>query len=159
MGLITARIFHTELPRFVAESNRIEGIGQVTNKEILAHEDFLELDKITVSKLEALVSVLQPGAVLRKEKGMDVRVGNHRPPSGCPAMRGWLDDLLMSFYDDNPPKPVWTHKQYESLHPFTDGNGRSGRALWLWQTIQLTGKFPTLPFLHQWYYDSLGANR
>ena len=28
---------------------------------------------------------------------------------------------------------AWTaHCEYEALHPFTDGNGRSGRAIWLW---------------------------
>jgi hypothetical protein len=37
--------------------------------------------------------------------------------------------------------------------PTTDGNGRSGRALWLWC---MRGRAP-LGFLHQFYYQTLGA--
>ena len=47
-----------------------------------------------------------------------------------------------------------THVRYELLHPFLDGNGRSGRALWLW----LMGQAP-LGFLHTFYYQTLSAAR
>ena len=72
---------------FVRESNRIEGIGrEPTEQEVNAHRDFLKLQFIRVEDLENLVSVLQPGAKLREEAGMDVRVGDYVAPRGGPEI-------------------------------------------------------------------------
>ena len=48
------------------------------------------------------------------------------------------------------------HVQYERLHPFTDGNGRSGRALWAWQMMRRREGL-ALGFLHRFYYQTLVA--
>jgi Fic family protein len=51
--------------------------------------------------------------------------------------------------------PFAAHVRYEHLHPFTDGNGRSGRAIWAWQMLyQGRGEIP-LGFLHHFYYQSI----
>ena len=140
-----------DLIDFVAESNRIEGMGHPTEIEITAHENLLKLEKLTVVDLEVFVGLAQPTAILRRKVGLDVWVGVGGQSPGGHAIEIKLKELL----DDanfGVIHPHEIHLRYEMLHPFTDGNGRSGRAIWLWQH---NGVAP-LGFLHQFYYDTLG---
>ena len=152
------------LVSFVRESNRIEGITRNPREsELSAHETLLGLDVVTVADLTAFVAIVQPGAVLRNRPGLDVRVGNHNPPRGGPDIVPALERILRYAHGPQPvaggvyhAPPFVTHHEYETLHPFTDGNGRSGRALWAWQMIR-EEIWPgiRLGFLHAWYYQSL----
>lgn len=147
------------LREFVRESNRIEGIErEPTTTEIEAHKEFLRYKTITVPRLKQFVSVVA-GASLRDQPGMDVRIGSHVPIPGGPRVRELLDGILFGV---NHPTwdlgPYSTHLDYEELHPFTDGNGRSGRVLWAWQ-MQRDGLDPFgLPFLWRWYYQTLDTS-
>ena len=143
----------TDLKAFVRESNRIEGIErEPLPEEVAALEHFLGLENIEVRDLELLVETFQPGARLRNKPYMDVMVGNYiAPPGGpniAPALQSILDDVWRG-------DPYTIHQQFEHLHPFQDGNGRSGRALWLWM-MEHQGGAP-LGFLHTYYYQSLAA--
>jgi hypothetical protein len=134
--------------QFIIESNRIEGIvREPTTAEREEFKRFLSLRVITVAELEQFVNICQPGAVLRERTGLNVRVGSATPPPGGPHIRRGLEKLLTV-----EVPPYVRHVAYELLHPFTDGNGRSGRALWAWQMQ----KFP-LGFLHTYYYQSLAT--
>lgn len=145
-----------DLVSFVRESNRIEGIIREPHQmEVEVTRDFLGLNSLTVPSLVTLVQTLQPGARLRAAVGLDVRVGNHLPPEGGPHIR----KLLQSFLEAMPNyTPHSAHVAYETLHPFTDGNGRSGRAIWAWQMVRAGSEIP-LGFLHQFYYQTLAASR
>jgi len=140
---------------FVKESNAIEGINRVPlPSEIKEFKRFLVLDKVTLTDIVTFVAIYQPNARLRDRIGLDVWVGNHKPPRGCPEIREQLIQLLDEASGVSYKTPFQLHVEYETLHPFTDGNGRSGRALWAWQMQDLS-----LGFLHRFYYQSLDSSR
>ncbi len=141
---------------FVRESNRIENIlRQPTKEEMNEHNKFISLPIITIQHLVDFVGVYQPEARLRDRAGLNVRVGQHIPPAGGQQIAYKLQELLDNVDSMTPHE---AHVEYETLHPFTDGNGRSGRALWAWHMMQIEGAYP-LGFLHHFYYQSLGGSR
>jgi Fic family protein len=139
---------------FIRESNRIEGIlREPTQAEIDAYVEFMQLDELTITNLEKYVKAIQPNAVLRQHTGLDVRVGNYYPPKGGQKILHELANLLDRINEDmfmSKCDIFKTHVEYEQLHPFTDGNGRSGRMIWWWQM-----KGSQIGFLHQFYYQTL----
>lgn len=143
---------------FVRESNKIEGIlRDPSEEEIDEARRFILLHSITVADLEQFVGVYQPNARLRVKVGMNVEIRKggmvvHRPPAGAPKIKKELQAILDDIGRDSPFR---THQRYENLHPFMDGNGRSGRMLWLW----CHGGDAPHGFLHHWYYESLSAWR
>ena len=156
ISLIADFFMREKAIRFITESNLIEGIDRdPTQVEIECHIDFLRKPTIRVLDLEQFVNVYQPGALLREEVGRDVRVGNHIPPPGGISIFYALEDLLVGIDDLTPYE---AHCRYETLHPFTDGNGRSGRMLWAWHMTKRGANVPS-EFLRLFYYQALDEGR
>ncbi len=143
------------LDDFMVESNRIEGIEETTPEQVAATARFLSRKELTISDIVDLVAVYQPNARPRFVAGLNVRVGDHVPMRGGPnvqkAMQAILDVVNCGFHSGHIAHE--SHVNYEYVHPFTDGNGRSGRALWLW-VMGGINKAP-LGFLHHFYYQTL----
>ena len=146
------------LTLFVRDSNAIEGIlRDPADNELEAHRRLLACDYLTRKSVEDFVFDIC-GKKLRSEPGMNVRVGPHLPPLGGPEIAAELV-LLLESINRRMVDRFEAHVRYETLHPFQDGNGRSGRAIWAWMMQREGRNSFELPFLHRWYYDSLEASR
>ena len=151
-----------DIEKFVMESNEIENIHGIPTKKVIeaTYNLIYKPTDLVIWDLELFQAAIcerkQPH-LLRESEGMDVRVGGHRPPPGGHHIRVKLEKILTKATISLDP---WqTHCEFETLHPFTDGNGRTGRALWAWQ-MQKLGRDPfALPFLHRFYYQTLEHSR
>lgn len=99
-------------------------------KKILRHGDILELHRILAG------DVMDQGEA-GKYRMISVRVGVYQPPP-ADAVSGLMFELLEWWNTASRElSPVLSsailHDRFEAIHPFADGNGRTGRALALWE--------------------------
>ena len=105
-------------------------IEKRVNKKPITHEDIL--------KLHAIIGgmVMDQGRAGRY-RDIRVRVGRYLPPP--PEQVSGLMSELLGWWNEEASKwsPVVTsviiHYRFEEIHPFADGNGRTGRTLALWE--------------------------
>lgn len=99
-------------------------------KKKLSHEDVFRLHAIIAG------AVMDQGEAGRY-RTIRVRVGNYVPPP--PDEVSGLMFELLEWWNGAAAKvsPVLSsailHHRFEAIHPFADGNGRTGRALALWE--------------------------
>ena len=148
-------VTRTNVFSFLKESLAIEGIHRnPTSDEIDITVEFLSLPEITVQDVCNLQAIYEPDMPIRDQVGMNVRVGGHFPKKGGPEIRNLLATIVR-WANENVANPWDVHCDFEELHPFMDGNGRTGRILLAWH-MRRAGKDPfSLSFLHRWYYQTL----
>lgn len=99
-------------------------------KKAIRHADILELHRILAGE------VMDQGEA-GKYRMISVRVGQYHPPP-ADAVSGLMFELL-EWWNTASRKlsPVLSsailHYRFEAIHPFADGNGRTGRGLALWE--------------------------
>ncbi len=96
----------------------------------ISHEDMFRLHKILAAQ------VMDQGEAGRY-RTIRVRVGSYLPPRP-EDVSGLMFELLDWWNQDSTTlSPVLSsailHYQFEAIHPFADGNGRTGRLLALWE--------------------------
>ena len=147
----------------IRQSNLIEGIDDPAEDQqsLLAWTYLFEQDIITQEVLLELhrLVVLNQKDLQPTERGqfrtIQVYVGNHVPPHPADILSMitvWLYELQN---DDHPIGPKQMHIDFETIHCFVDGNGRTGRMLMWWQQIKKHNHEPTLLKAdeRQDYYD------
>lgn len=113
--------------------NYFAGLRYVEKRAVKArivHDDILELHRLLAG------DVMDQGEAGRY-RSMQVRVGRYVPPP--PHEVSGLMFELLEWWNKEAAKlsPVLSssilHYRFEAIHPFADGNGRTGRALALWE--------------------------
>ncbi len=131
---------------FEAFSSKLEGIDPQT-KEVLRYREALWEGHGTMKRRQILSTNLfimiyniikKTTAGIRKTPGTRIADGEgqivYTPPEGENLIRDKLknlEDFIHDETDDIDPliKLAVIHYQFEAIHPFTDGNGRTGRIL------------------------------
>jgi hypothetical protein len=124
--------FNQRVIDFVRENNRLAGIlRDPSPAEIGAHRGLLAARTLRVENLQMFVRHVETDARLREHDW----TGGRQRSYGRRTMYEDLEDLLLRSGEDLWP-PELLQQRYMQLRPFTDANGRSGRALWLRQVEQ-----------------------
>ncbi len=152
------------MKKHIRESNLIEGIDdpRFDKQGMVAWEFLSQQSHIThydICKVQKILTLLQDD-LRPDERGyyrkVPVWIGGHKLLNHgllAALMENWVLDLEKT-------DPKIAHIRFEKIHPFIDGNGRTGRMLMWWHEIKL-GKEPTLirsneadkHYYYQWFRE------
>jgi Fic family protein len=102
-----------------------DGFEKIKETGVLSLSNIIWLQQVIAGMNPGLRS--QPGTVLTDKTGKTVYI----PPDNPKLIRDLMDNL-MEYYNGKDHSLVHMaicHYQFEAIHPFSDGNGRTGRLL------------------------------
>lgn len=159
----------TDMFPYIQQSNLIENINSRAEdrRSALAWNWLMDQPAISLPVLFELHDRITKKQLPKSERGafrkIQVYIGNHTPPPPEIAKyqaTDWLWDLLEHGMELDPKE---MHIRFETIHPFVDGNGRTGRMLMWWHEVQL-GRVPTfISFDHRreyysWFTEARNGN-
>ena len=135
-------------------------IEEAANQINIWHEDYPQRVAATTSVLDSLLGRLPrinlfrtsllidihktifPDLAFEQFRAIDVRVGSHRPvkASLVSSMMIELEEYYAKQILDLDVLKEW-YKDFETIHPFRDGNGRTSGVIVAVGSHKLTGKF------------------
>lgn len=117
------------------EQSLWHGFEHLRNGGVLSARLFIEIAQI-IKQIVINVRTLPGTRVINGRTSEPI----YAPPEGEPLLRDLLDDLSNYLYQEDGVDPLIkmavAHYQFEAIHPFPDGNGRTGRVLNILYLIQ-----------------------
>jgi Fic family protein len=138
-----------DMARHIRESNLIESIDDPAEdaRSLRAFKWFMGQHGISTGVILEVHRRITLKQLPFRQRGnwrtIQVYVGDHIPPPPVlviPQISEYLDELRFNWHMIDPIK---AHVRFETIHPFVDGNGRTGRMLLWWHQIK-RGEDPTL---------------
>ncbi len=138
------------------EESLWHGFQHLRKNGLLSSNLFVEIARI-IKEHDVNVRKLPGTRVANRRTGEPI----YAPPEGEALIRSLLDNLSQYLYADDDIDPLIkmavAHYQFEAIHPFHDGNGRTGRVINILYLIeQDLLRIPTL-YLSRYIIQNKGA--
>jgi len=156
-----------DVEEYVRQSNLIEGVDdEEEDIQSMRAWGFLESkNKVDIKTLLELHRLITTNQLSVRDAGsfrsVSVQVGGQICPDPSLAqglIYNWLEDMRQFW---KALDPIKMHVRFEKIHPFIDGNGRTGRMLLWWLEIK-QGDQPTLFWAdekREKYYPLFGSHK
>jgi hypothetical protein len=133
----------------IRQSNLIEDIDNPDEDQqsMLAWEYLIAQPKLThgvIQRVQKMITINQPLPPNTRGYYRDMAKVNVTVAGRAGAHFAVVPHLMENWrLDHKKLGPLESHIRFEKIHPFIDGNGRTGRMLMWWQEVKM-GKEPTL---------------
>lgn len=140
------------LDHFLHESNAIEDVHDIESLDRArdAWEWLMQREKITGQVVRHVHKILAPNGLAKNEIGTYRKCGvmvagevllPHTEVAD--AIREWCKFMNATAVNPTPEQAAafaqYEHVRYEKIHPFLDGNGRTGRMFLNWHRVKKLG--------------------